>query len=295
MGRNGRGCDHLSFRRKTQVVTTSLSSVNYLGEESKLLEKKDKQEIDGLHESTWGNLKRCENTTVLRGERVWVQRANVVCKTRQRCKETVTVGGISTVLGTLLRLEGGAWLTARSLSQAPIVNAHPLRPRPCSSVPDLFYCPLQEILANIQELQRQLWEHKNKEDQREENVSSRVRGADEGEATKERGGATNFQRTPASLHRLFVAVESGRSPRAFEQTIGPPCPSPALWCREIFDVPVAQQPPPMMLRSCRSRESSIRASCLKNKAEPSVENTTPDLRLCLYWTRDVSLPLARPG
>lgn len=29
---------------------------------------------------------------------------------------------------------------------------------------------LQEILASIQELQRQLWEHKNKEEQRDENV-----------------------------------------------------------------------------------------------------------------------------
>ncbi|CAN0028807.1 unnamed protein product, partial [Ectocarpus fasciculatus] len=68
----------------------------------------------------------------------------------------------------------------------------------------------QEILASIQELQRQLWEHKNKEDQRDENGTKQ--GA-RSELDHEESGAEQ------SREKSRVVVVSNRLPISAQRNL----------------------------------------------------------------------------
>lgn len=133
-------------------------------------------------------------------------------------KETFVIGSASKERCSILKVK----TRKRTLERGRVVNCQMMRantkkshhlppdqPHRFSYVSDSFHYTLQEILANIQELQRQLWEHKNKEDQREENVSLCRRGAQE---DGEKEAALRFLKPPASPHRVFAAIKSSVKP-----------------------------------------------------------------------------------
>lgn len=64
----------------------------------------------------------------------------------------------------------------------------------CVCVYCMFVAFWQSILASIQELQRQLWEHKNKEEQKDENVSTYAITNSSECKCREKNGANNDER-----------------------------------------------------------------------------------------------------